>query len=60
MILVGDVHYKGQKVVVEGVLFENWDDDHSCEVFMNTVSDIEKNEPVEFISVNCLTDQSQS
>jgi hypothetical protein len=59
MILAVDVHYRGQKAVVAGVLFENWDDDHSCEVFMSTVSDIEKNESGEFISVNCLADQNQ-
>ena len=48
MILAVDVHYKGQKAVVAGVLFANWDDDHPCEVFMSTVSDIKKYEPGEF------------
>jgi deoxyribonuclease V len=48
MILAVDVHYKGQKAVVAGVLFENWDDDHPCEVFMSTVSDIKKYEAGEF------------
>ena len=48
MILAVDVHYKGQKAVVAGVLFENWYDDHPCEVFMSTVADIEKYEPGEF------------
>lgn len=48
MILALDVHYKGQKAVVAEVLFANWDDDHPCEVFMSTVSDIKKYEPGEF------------
>lgn len=48
MILAVDVHYEGLIAVVAGVLFENWDDDHSCEVFMSTVSDIKKYEPGEF------------
>jgi deoxyribonuclease V len=48
MILAVDGHYKGKKAVVAGVLFENWDDDHPCEVFMSEVSNIEKYKPGEF------------
>jgi len=48
MILAVDVHYKDQKALVAGVLFKNWDDDHPCEVFMSTVSNMEKYEPGEF------------
>ena len=48
MILAIDVHYKGQKAVVAGVLFEKWVDDHPCEVFMSTVYNIEKYKPGEF------------
>jgi hypothetical protein len=40
MILAVDGHYKGKKAVVAGVLFENWDDDHPCEVFMSEVTNI--------------------
>jgi deoxyinosine 3'endonuclease (endonuclease V) len=48
MILAVDVHYKGQKALVAGVLFENWDDDYPCEIFMSTFSNIEKYEPGQF------------
>ena len=48
MILAVDVHYKGQIAVVAGVSFENWDDDCPCEIFMSTVSNIEKYKPGEF------------
>jgi deoxyribonuclease V len=48
MILAVDVHYEGPKAVVAGVLFEKWDDDHPCEVFISTVSNIEKYTPGEF------------
>ena len=48
MILAVDVHYKGQKAVVAGVLFEKWDDDHPCEIFMSAASDVEKYVPGEF------------
>jgi deoxyribonuclease V len=48
MILAVDGHYKGKKAVVAGVLFENWDDDHPCEVFTSEVSNIEKYKPGEF------------
>ena len=48
MILAVDVHYMGQKAIVAGVLFENWDADHPCEVFMSTVSNIEKYKSGEF------------
>lgn len=48
MILAVDVHYKDQKALVAGVLFENWDDDYPCEIFMSTVSNIEKYEPGQF------------
>ena len=48
MILAVDVHYMGRKARIAGVLFENWDDDHPCEVVMSTVSDIEQYKPGEF------------
>jgi deoxyribonuclease V len=47
-ILAVDVHYKCQKAFVAGVLFENWEDDYPCEIFMSTVSNIEKYEPGQF------------
>jgi len=48
MIVAVDVHYKGRKADVAGVLFENWDDDHPCEVFKSTVSNVEHYKPGEF------------
>jgi len=48
MILAVDVYYEGKNAVVAGVLFENWDDDHPCEIYKSTVSNMDPYKPGEF------------
>lgn len=48
MILAVDVHYRRDKAVVAGVLFEDWESCEGTQIYTATLLDVEKYEPGKF------------